>query len=63
MNCNICRTPLQLLSDGQRLNLILTKDEEVEPVEMMECPRCGVELNVHMKEAGVVIMKQPEYRA
>lgn len=41
MNCNICRTTLQLLSDGQRLNMILTLDEAVNPTEMMECPGCG----------------------
>lgn len=61
MICYACKTILIPLQD--RPNLIFTMDEEVEPVELLACPKCGNEFNVHAKETGTTIIQRPQYRA
>ncbi|MDO8444874.1 MAG: hypothetical protein Q7T53_02015 [Deltaproteobacteria bacterium] len=61
MICYMCKTTLIPLQD--RPNRFFTMDEEVEPVELLVCPRCGNEFSTHDKEAGMVIIQMPQLRA
>ena len=61
MICYSCKTQLILLQD--RPNRIFLKDEEVEPVELKECPKCGREFHIYDKEAGTTITEMPQFRA
>lgn len=61
MICYACKTILIPLQD--RPNLIFLKDEEVEPVRFMACPKCGNEFSTYDKEDGMVIIQMPQVRA
>lgn len=61
MICYACKTTLIPLQD--RPNLMFLKDEEVEPMELKECPFCGNEFQIYDKEAGMTVIQRPQYRA
>lgn len=61
MICYICKTTLIPLQ--KRPNLIFLKDEEVEPMELKECPIYGNEFDIYNKEAGMTIIQRPQYSA
>lgn len=61
MICYHCKTELIPLQD--RPNEFFLKDEEVEPIQLKECPFCGKEFQIYDKEAGMTILEMPQVRA